>query len=131
MRKTYNNRLNHGKRLWVVYIALLGIAIFGVMSFPGDVLVDRGNAQSMGSSIDLDDYPGYPKRMDGMGAIDRFGDGEIVIDDESHSISPSVTSHMPNRKFVPRSWLRVGDYVGFKKNRDGVIISIYLLRREK
>ncbi|RJQ64142.1 MAG: hypothetical protein C4530_02560 [Desulfobacteraceae bacterium] len=87
--------------------------------------------QSMQKRIDLDDppYQNYPKKMSGMGTIDRIGTDEIVIDDSAHRLSPAVTFHTPGTLFATMSELKVGQYVGYIKSRQE-IVSLWLLITE-
>lgn len=113
--------------IWV-FVLILGVSCLIVWPQRGEG-ADAG--QSRRKRVDLDDppYRDYPKKMSGMGTIDRIGTGEIVIDDSAHRLSPGVTFHTPESRFASISGLRIGQYVGFIKSQ-GEIISIWLLISE-
>ena len=69
----------------------------------------------------------YPDKFDGTGHIDRIGDNEIVIDDSLYRISSFVKYHTPKTSNTSSGWFRAGDLVGFIKNSNNEIISLWLM----
>jgi len=70
----------------------------------------------------------YPGKFDGTGHIDRIGDNEIVIDDSLYKISPFVKYHTPGASNTSIGRFRAGDLVGFIKNSDNDVISLWLVK---
>jgi hypothetical protein len=70
----------------------------------------------------------YPEKFDGIGCIDRIARDEIVISDSLFRLSPWATYATSTRKTVPRTWLDVGNLVGFITNEKNEIISLWLLK---
>jgi hypothetical protein len=67
----------------------------------------------------------YPNGFDGWGRIDRLADHEVVIDDTSHALSAAVIYNTPTSSHIPASWFHVGDLVGYLKNGNNEIISLW------
>ena len=56
---------------------------------------------------------------------DRVADHEVVIDDTSHALSAAVIYNTPTSSHIPASWFHVGDLVGYLKNGNNEIISLW------
>ncbi|MBF0396820.1 MAG: hypothetical protein HQK78_08620 [Desulfobacterales bacterium] len=83
------------------------------------------------TTIDVDEDgnqipPGYPKVFDGIGYIDRISKKEIIINDQLYKLSHDVTFNIPNKLNVDYEIFQPGAYVGFLKNPNGKIDSIWL-----
>jgi hypothetical protein len=70
----------------------------------------------------------YPDGFDGMGHIDRIAKDEIVIDDVLLRLSPSVTYRTPKTKHSTSAHFSPGNLVGYLKNSEGEVISLWLIK---
>ncbi len=70
----------------------------------------------------------YPKEFHGVGPIDRINKTHAVIRDAYYRLSPNVTYHTPDGLYEGLEYLKVGDVVGFFKNKKGEIVSIWLIK---
>ena len=77
---------------------------------------------------DIEDLPDfYPESSSGDGCIDRMTTNKMVIDDRSFRLSSDITFHTPNED-VLRSWFRKGMRVGYIKNSQNEIESIWYIQ---
>ena len=74
-------------------------------------------------------YP--PDGFDGYGLIDRISREEVVIDDDLFKLARWVKYATPTNKSSSHSNLKVGDMVGYLKNPEHEIISIWLIETNK
>ena len=74
----------------------------------------------------------YPDGFDGMGRIDSIDidRGEIVIDERMLKLSPSVEYHTPTASNVSSALFGPGSYVGYIKDAERRITSIWLIEME-
>jgi hypothetical protein len=70
---------------------------------------------------------GYPDGFDGYGRIDDLDDYRAVIQDILIKLAPSATFHMPNNMFGTIADFEIGDRVGYMKNEQGEITSMWLI----
>jgi hypothetical protein len=70
----------------------------------------------------------YPETFSGQGCIDRITADKVVIDDRLFKFSSDVTFHTPEMENVSRSRLRPGSRVGFVKNSDNKVVSLWYLQ---
>lgn len=69
----------------------------------------------------------YPDGFHGFGPIDALREDVIVIGDMLIKLSPSVTFHTPtNMNSYPADFNK-GDLVGYLKNSEGEITSLWLI----
>jgi len=69
----------------------------------------------------------YPGGFDGVGTIDRIGEGEIVIDDRRYSLAPGLQGGTLRRKGAKLRDFRPGQTVGFMLSAQRVIDSLWVL----
>ena len=69
----------------------------------------------------------YPNGFDGFGRIDDLDDDRAVIQDILFKLSPSVTFHTPTNMDSTAAYFDIGDLVGYLTNKEGEIISLWLL----
>jgi hypothetical protein len=67
----------------------------------------------------------------GMGHIDSIDEDKMVIDDCSRELSSGVKYYKPGPKKISKSAFAVGSRVGYVEDRNGDIISLWLLPRAK
>jgi hypothetical protein len=70
----------------------------------------------------------YPDGFDGWGQVDRISTGEVVIDDSLYRLAPDVEYHTPQDRLATMYSFKPGDIVGFLRNGNGKIASLWLLR---
>jgi len=99
---------------------VLGLAV--LVGYPGTT----SGEGFLGERADFPSY--YPEKFNGIGRIDRIARDEIVISDSLYKLSPYATYATPTRKTVPRTWLDVGNLVGFITNEKNEIISLWLVK---
>ncbi len=90
----------------------------------------HGEAGSARKKIDMErTYPDYyPRRFDGTGYIDRIGEeDEIVIDDSLYVLSARARYGTLKSKRIRKSGLNEGELVGYVTNDKGEIISMWKL----
>ncbi len=79
------------------------------------------------SLVELPDY--YPDRFSGVGCIDSLTDKGVVIDDYMLKISPDTTFHTLKSQHVSRARFGVGMRVGFVKNSQNELDSIWYIQK--
>jgi hypothetical protein len=74
----------------------------------------------------------YPNGFNGWGYINVISvdKGEVVIDDVSQRLSPNAEYHTPTEMHVPITLFQRGNLVGFIKNSQDEIISLWLIVME-
>jgi hypothetical protein len=74
----------------------------------------------------------YPNGFNGWGHINVISvdTGEVVIEDVSLRLSPHAEYHTPTETNVPITLLQPGNLVGFIKNSQDEIISLWLIVME-
>ena len=71
----------------------------------------------------------YPNGFDGFGRIDRIATDEVVIDDTLIPLSPYISYHTPEEKDAPSYLFVPGSLVGFIKNSENAIESLWLIEK--
>lgn len=69
----------------------------------------------------------YPNGFDGYGLLQRIGGREVVIDDQLLKLSPSIKYHTPTSISASGAYFRPGVIVGFLRNSENEIISLWLI----
>lgn len=69
----------------------------------------------------------YPNGFDGFGRIDDLDDYRAVIQDVLIKLAPSVTFHIPTNMYSTAADFEIGDLVGYLTNKEGEIISLWLI----
>ena len=72
--------------------------------------------------------PQYPDGFHGFGRIDVLYEDRIVIGDFSIKLTPLVTYHTPTNMNSYSADFNPGDLVGWLKNLDGEIKSLWLIQ---
>ena len=72
--------------------------------------------------------PQYPDGFHGFGRIDVLYEDRIVIGDLSIKLTPFVTYHTPTNMNSYSAEFNIGDLVGYMKNLDGEIKSLWLIQ---
>lgn len=78
------------------------------------------------SVVELPDY--YPERFSGAGCIDSLTKNRIVIDDRSLKLSPDASFHTLKSQFASRTRFGVGMRVGFIRNSQQKIESVWYIQ---
>jgi hypothetical protein len=118
----YNNREAKSDKSGSLHRGLGVFLLLGAITlFMGRMPADAKKPFDLDSSL----YRGYPKRFDGWGKIHRIGPNEIVIDDAVYNITQRTTYHTPRLKNTTKSVFAVGQTVGFIRNLDGDIESLW------
>ncbi len=73
----------------------------------------------------------YPETFSGQGCIDRITAKQVVIDDRSRKFSSGATFHTPKMPQATWSRFRVGYRVGFIKNSENQIESLWYIKKCK
>ena len=116
-----NNMIFH-KRIKHILICI-GLALFLVSAaIPSSISYAQRRVKP---EMMLPSY--YPDGFDGMGRIDMISEGKMVIDDRIVGIAPYVQYFTLEEMNVPGDRFRAGNFVGFIKNSDNEIISMWLL----
>lgn len=69
----------------------------------------------------------YPNGFDGFGRIDRIAKNEVVIDDTLIPLASYVLYHTPEEMDAPSYLFVPGKLVGFMKNSENAIESLWLI----
>jgi hypothetical protein len=69
----------------------------------------------------------YPNGFDGYGLLQRIGHREVVIDDQLLKLSPNIEYHTPTRMNASGAYFRPGVLVGFLRNSENEIVSLWLI----
>lgn len=116
------------KRTKQVLIACIGLAIFvGGLCIPASVRCEEQKV--IPEWIMPKHYP--PDGFDGYGYINRISKEEVVIDDQLLKLAPLVKYVTPANKIASSFNFEVGDLVGYLKNPEHEIISMWLIEKEK
>jgi hypothetical protein len=97
-----------------------------VLLISGTILLTTVGAAQQ-SVVELPDY--YPDRFSGAGCIDSLTDKSVVIDDRMLKISPSTTFHTLKTQYASRTRFRVGMRVGFIKNSQNELDSVWYIQK--
>ena len=89
------------------------------------MLTTVGAAQQ--SVVELPDY--YPDRFSGAGCIDSLTAKRVVIDDRTLKLSPDTTFHTLKTQHASRSQFRAGMQVGYVKNSQNELESIWYIQK--
>lgn len=109
-------------------IIFIGLAIcFGSLYAPANVQCEEQKV--IPEWIMPKHYP--PDGFDGYGHIDRISREEVVIDDDLFKLARSVIFVTPTNKMASHSNFKVGDMVGYLKNPEHEIISVWLIEKKK
>lgn len=71
--------------------------------------------------------PHYPDGFDGIGMVNRIGEGEIVIDDCLYRLRSGLQCATFRKRSASIEDFRVGMQVGFLKSSDRAIVSLWSL----
>ena len=104
--------------------ALLKIGLFFLT---GGIIMLATVCAAQQSALELPDY--YPQRFSGAGCIDSLTAKRVVIDDGTLKLSPNTTFHTLKNQFASRSQFREGMRVGFIKNSQNEIESVWYIQR--
>jgi hypothetical protein len=74
-------------------------------------------------------YP--PAGFDGYGLINRISAEEVVIDDDLFKLDRSVTYVTPTNTMSSHSNFKMGDLVGYLKNSQHEVMSLWLIEKKK
>ncbi len=74
-------------------------------------------------------YP--PDGFDGFGYINRISAQEVVIDDGLLKLARLVNYQTPHRGAASRSYFEAGDLVGYLKNSQHEVMSLWLIEKKK
>ena len=119
---------NFTARLFTIILA--GLILAGTCFMPGLNSNAWAKSEEMGKpKIAYDGerpvHPGYPRRFDIVGHLDRLAADEAVIDDSWYRLSPAVSYHTPNQRHTFQSRLDAGDAVGCQIDSNGEITSMW------
>jgi hypothetical protein len=109
-----------------VLVICIGLAIFlGGLFIPAGV---KGEEQKVIPEwIMPQHYP--PAGFDGYGLINRISAEEVVIDDDLFKLDRSVIYVTPTNMMSSRSNFEEGDLVGYLKNSEHEIKSMWLIEK--
>ena len=79
------------------------------------------------SPVELPDY--YPERFSGAGCIDSLTDKRMVLDDRTLKLSPNATFHALKTQYSARARFGVGLRVGYIKNSQNEIESVWYIQK--
>ena len=96
------------------------VFIFGLLLIPSSVCLAQQDVE------DLPDF--YPESFTGDGCIDRITKMKIVIQDRSFRLSPHITFHTPSSQYASRSRFKKGMRIGYIKNSQNEIESIWYIQ---
>ena len=120
------NNTQYDKRIQPVLIVCIGLAIF-VYGLCTPASVQCEEQKVIPEWIMPQHYP--PDGFDGYGRIDRISDKEVVIDDGFFKLARSVAYVTPNNNIGSRSDFKVGALVGYLKNSEYEIQSMWLIQK--
>ena len=69
----------------------------------------------------------YPNGFHGYGRLDLINDKAVAIDDVNMKLAPYVTFHTPREKTASMHSIKPGDLVGYLKDSDNQIVSLWLI----
>jgi len=72
--------------------------------------------------------PQYPNGFHGYGRVDGFDEDGVVIGDVFINLAPYITYHTPTNKDSFSAEFNPGDLVGWLKNQEGEITSLWLIQ---
>ena len=122
------NNTQYYKWIQPVLIVCIGLAIFvGGLFIPASVKCDEQKV--IPEWIMPKHYP--PDGFDGYGRINRISAKEVVIDDGLLRLARLVNYQTPNSKIAVRSNFEEGDLVGYLKNSQHEIVSMWLIEKKK
>ena len=122
------NNTQYYKWIQPVLIVCIGLAIFvGGLFIPASVKCDEQKV--IPEWIMPKHYP--PDGFDGYGRINRISAKEVVIDDGLLRLARLVNYQTPNSKIAVRSNFEEGDLVGYLKNSEHEIVSMWLIEKKK
>lgn len=106
--------------LWIPFVSVLIflLSFFWALPERAEAGSPRGEDFITGRSL---------SNFDGVGHIDSMEGGQLVIDDCSRKLSSGVKYYKPGPIKIPASAFSVGGRVGYVENRNGQIISLWLL----
>ena len=111
-----------------VLLICIGLAVFvGGLFIPASVKCEEQKV--IPEWIMPQHYP--PAGFDGYGRINRISAKEVVIDDGLLRLARLVNYQTPNSKIAVRSNFEEGDLVGYLKNSEHQIISMWLIEKRK
>ena len=111
-----------------VLMICIGLALFvGGLLIPASVKCEEQKV--IPEWIMPQHYP--PAGFDGFGRINRISAQEVVIDDGLLKLARLVNYVTPTSKIAVRSNFEEGDLVGYLKNSEHEIISMWLIEKKK
>jgi hypothetical protein len=119
MRK--NNKISNEKGKLLSALILLAVS-FVTQAVPSDLSFAQ---ELVKPEIVLPQH--FPNGFDGYGLLQRIGRGEVVIDDQLLKLSPTIEYHTPTRMDASGAYFRPGVIVGFLRNSDNEIVSLWLI----
>jgi hypothetical protein len=115
-KKTFFTRIRH-------ILSCTGLALFLVgTATPSNLSYAQGRVKP---EIVLPKH--YPNGFDGYGLLQRIGHREVVIDDQLLKLSPNIEYHTPTRMNASGAYFRPGVLVGFLRNSENEIVSLWLI----
>jgi hypothetical protein len=119
MRK--NNKISNKKTKLISALTLLAVS-FVTQAMPSGLSFAQERVKP---EIVLPQH--FPNGFDGYGLLQRIGDGEVVIDDQLLKLSPIIEYHTPISMNASRAYFRPGVLVGFLRNSENEIVSLWLI----
>ena len=100
----------------VILIVVIGICLFLAMPALAGSKVFKGEWRTP---------QGYPNGFNGYGQLDQITPDVVIVDDIQLPLSPNATYHIPISRYTRPTSIKVGDRVGYLKDRHGRIISLW------
>ncbi|BCA80232.1 hypothetical protein [Desulfuromonas sp. AOP6] len=80
----------------------------------------------VGSAAMAADGRRVPLSYDGFGVIDQIEPERLIINDSIKRLSPRVTFHDEQGRYVARTLFTAGTQVGYQINKEGEVFRVYL-----
>jgi hypothetical protein len=123
------NETDTGLRLQRLALFMAVFCILGLGALTDCPAEERLGRAERSEVIAEGTYAQYPKQFDGRGVLDAWGDQDVVVSDTKFSLAPSVSFNLPGWLNTPRDQLEPGQFVAYKLNGNGEIISLWGLER--
>ncbi len=115
MRETHGTPLSTSLTL-----ALFLLTAFFAIAAPECAKAGQTRGEGFITGSSLSDF-------DGVGHIDSMEGGQFVIDDRLRELSSEIKYYKPGPIKIPASAFSVGSRVGYVEDRNGRIVSLWLL----
>jgi len=92
------------------------------------LLLTIGTCNARGKKGEWTLPPHYPDGFDGYGCLMKIDKTKAVIDDSEKHLSAELTYHTPDGNNMPVEYISLNSLVGYMKNKENQIISIWLVR---